>query len=128
MSIRDWPIHERPREKLIERGAQVLSEAELLAVLLGSGLRGRSAVEFARDLLIEFGSLRGLFTSGRIRFLKQKGLGPTRYCVLQAALELGRRCADRLYQSLCTHRAGYRLNNPRAVRAADRLHRGIDEQ
>jgi len=91
MSIRDWPKNERPREKLIERGAQGLSEAELLAVLLGSGVRGRSAVEFARSLLMEFGSLRALFSLERTRFMSQHGLGPTRYCVVQAALELGRR-------------------------------------
>jgi DNA repair protein RadC len=91
MSIRDWPKNERPREKLIERGAQALSEAELLALLLGSGVRGRSAVELARSLLIEFGSLRALFSLDRGRFISQHGLGPTRYCVVQAALELGRR-------------------------------------
>jgi DNA repair protein RadC len=91
MSIRDWPKNERPREKLIERGAQALSEAELLALLLGSGVRGRSAVELARSLLMEFGSLRALFSLERARFINQHGLGPTRYCVVQAALELGRR-------------------------------------
>jgi DNA repair protein RadC len=91
MSIRDWPKNERPREKLIERGAQVLSEAELLAVLLGSGVRGRSAVELSRHLLMEFGSLRALCSSERTRFMSHRGLGPTRYCVIQAALELGRR-------------------------------------
>ena len=91
MSIRDWPKNERPREKLIERGAQGLSEAELLAVLLGSGVRGRSAVELARHLLMEFGSLRALLSLERARFMSQRGLGPTRYCVMQAALELGRR-------------------------------------
>ena len=91
MSIRDWPKNERPREKLIERGAQALSEAELLAVLLGSGVQGRSAVELARHLLMEFGSLRALFSLERARFMRQRGLGPTRYCVIQAALELGRR-------------------------------------
>ncbi|HEY4873598.1 MAG TPA: DNA repair protein RadC [Steroidobacteraceae bacterium] len=91
MSIRDWPKNERPREKMIERGAQALSEAELLAVLLGSGVQGRSAVELARHLLMEFGSLRALFSLERARFMSQRGLGPTRYCVIQAALELGRR-------------------------------------
>jgi DNA repair protein RadC len=87
MSIRDWPKNERPRDKLIERGAQGLSEAELL----GPGVRGRSAVELARHLLVEFGSLRALFSLQCARFMNQRGLGPTRYCVIQAALELGRR-------------------------------------
>jgi len=91
MSIRDWPKSERPREKLIERGAQGLSEAEVLAVLLGSGVQGRSAVELGRDLLMEFGSLRALFSSERARFLTHRGLGLTRYCIVQATLELGRR-------------------------------------
>jgi DNA repair protein RadC len=73
------------------RGAQGLSEAELLAVLLGSGVRGHSAVELARHLLMEFGSLRALFSLERARFMSHRGLGPTRYCVVQAALELGGR-------------------------------------
>jgi DNA repair protein RadC len=111
MSIRDWPKNERPREKLIERGAQALSEAELLAVLLGSGVRGRSAVELCRELLIEFGSLRALFSCERSRFLNHHGLGPTRYCVIQAALELGRR---HFREAMCT---GSVLTAPEATRS-----------
>jgi len=91
MTIRDWPKTERPREKLLERGAYVLSDAELLAVLLGSGTRGGSAVELARALLTEFGSLRDLLTSDRARCLRQRGVGLARYSLLQAALELTRR-------------------------------------
>jgi len=111
LSIRDWPKNERPREKLIERGAQGLSEAELLAVLLGSGVRGRSAVELARHLLMEFGSLRALFSLERARFMSQRGLGPTRYCVIQAALELGRR---HFREAMCI---GSVLTAPEATRA-----------
>jgi DNA repair protein RadC len=111
MSIRDWPKNERPREKLIERGAQVLSEAELLAVLLGSGVRGRSAVELCRQLLMEFGSLRALFSCERSRFLSHRGLGPTRYCVIQAALELGRR---HFREAMCI---GSVLTAPEATRS-----------
>jgi DNA repair protein RadC len=111
MSIRDWPKNERPREKLIERGAHVLSEAELLAVLLGSGVRGRSAVELSRHLLMEFGSLRALFSSERTRFMSHRGLGPTRYCVIQAALELGRR---HFREAMCI---GSVLTAPEATRA-----------
>ncbi len=91
MTIRDWPKAERPREKLLERGAFALSDAELLAVLLGSGTRQGSAVELARDLLKEFGSLRDLLTSERARCLRQNGVGLARYSVLQASLELARR-------------------------------------
>src|SRR5215213_1250590 len=91
MTIRDWPKAERPREKLLERGAYALSDAELLAVLLGSGKRGGSAVELARDLLKEFGSLRDLLTSERARCLRQPGIGVARYSLLQASLELTRR-------------------------------------
>ncbi|MFO7275876.1 MAG: DNA repair protein RadC [Pseudomonadota bacterium] len=110
-SIRHWPRSERPREKLIERGAQALSDAELLAVLLGSGRRGMSAVELARELLVEFGSLRELLSADRARCLGQSGLGPARYSILQAALELARRH----YRE--TLRVGPALTAPEATRA-----------
>ena len=58
MGIRDWPRDERPREKLLERGAAALSDAEILAILLGSGRKGRSAVDVAREVLLRFGSIR----------------------------------------------------------------------
>jgi len=91
MSIRDWPGSERPREKLLARGAQALSDAELLAVLLGSGGRGRSAVDLARTLIAEFGSLRKLLNAEARRCLGQAGIGPARYATLKAAVELARR-------------------------------------
>jgi len=91
MAIHDWPLAERPREKLLEHGAQALSNAELLAVFFGSGARGGSAVDLARELLGEFGSLRELLNADRQRALRGRGLGPARYCMLQAALELSRR-------------------------------------
>jgi DNA repair protein RadC len=91
MTIRHWPSCERPREKLLERGAHALSDAELLAVLLGSGVTGRSAVELARDLIAQFGSLRNLLSAEGARCLEQPGIGPARYAVLKAALELARR-------------------------------------
>jgi len=91
MSIRNWPQRERPREKLLERGAGVLTEAELLAILLRTGVRGQSALDVARGLLLEFGSLRGLLTTDRERLCGSRGLGPARYVVLQASLELARR-------------------------------------
>jgi DNA repair protein RadC len=91
MTIRHWPRAERPREKLLERGAAALSDAELLAVLLGSGTRGHSAVELARELIAHFGSLRHLLNAEAARSLAQAGIGPARYALLQAALELARR-------------------------------------
>jgi DNA repair protein RadC len=91
MAIRHWPDGERPREKLLERGAHALSDAELLAVLLGSGVRGLSAVELARALIVEFGSLRSLLNAERTRLTRERGIGPARYAVLNAALELARR-------------------------------------
>ena len=91
MSIRNWPAAERPREKLLARGADALSDAELLALLLGAGTRGASAVELARTLLTDFGSLRELLSSQASRCLASAGIGPARYAVLQAAVELTRR-------------------------------------
>jgi len=91
MSIRHWPGAERPREKLLERGAQALSDAELLALLLGAGVRGQSAVDLARTLIAQFGSLRNLLTAAAPRCLGQTGIGPARYASLQAAVELARR-------------------------------------
>jgi DNA repair protein RadC len=91
MTIRHRPAAERPREKLFERGAHALSDAELLAVLLGSGVRGHSAVDLARTLISDFGSLRNLLSAERPRCLAHSGVGPARYAILQAALELARR-------------------------------------
>jgi DNA repair protein RadC len=91
MTIRDWPITERPRERLLTQGAEVLSDGELLAVLLGSGTRGGSAVELARQLISAFGSLHDLLSATREKCLGQRGIGPARYASLQAALELARR-------------------------------------
>ena len=91
MSIREWPLTERPREKLLERGAQALSDAELLALLLGAGTRGRDAVGLARALISDFGSLRNLLNAEGPRALARRGVGPARYAVMQAALELTRR-------------------------------------
>jgi len=111
MTIRDWPRTERPREKLLDGGAHMLSDGELLAVLLGSGMRGSSAVEVARGLIQEFGSLRDLLSSDATRCLQQRGIGPARYSVLQAAVELARRHFRE------TLRSGPALAAPGAVRA-----------
>lgn len=86
-----WPESERPREKLLERGAQALSDAELIALLLGSGTRGRSAVDVARSLIEEFGSLREMLSADKQRWENRRGIGPARYATLMGALEISRR-------------------------------------
>ena len=91
MHIRDWPSAERPREKLLARGAAALSDAELLAIFLGSGLRGRDAVQTARELLQSHGPLRVLLDRSAPQLAKLPGLGPARACQLSAAMELGTR-------------------------------------
>lgn len=91
MNIREWPAEERPREKLLLRGVGSLTDTELLAVFLGSGVRGCNVVELSRGLLVKFGSLRRLLEADREAFLSELGLGPVRYSQLQALLEIGRR-------------------------------------
>lgn len=91
MHIRDWPAGERPREKLLLRGAAVLSDAELLAIFLGSGLPGRDAVQTARDLLRQHGPLRRLLDRSAKALAKLPGLGPARASALCAAIELSQR-------------------------------------
>lgn len=92
MSIKDWPLNERPREKLLANGAQSLSDAELLAVLMGgSGYRGMDAVALARSVLSRHQSLRGFLSAQRSHCLARPGIGTVGYCRVQAALELARR-------------------------------------
>lgn len=91
MSILDWPDEERPREKLLLRGAAALSDAELLAIFLRVGVRGSSAVDLARDMLKEHGGLRQLLELDEEHFCATRGLGQAKYVQLQAVLELARR-------------------------------------
>jgi len=92
MNLQQWPASERPREKLLAAGAQQLSDAELLALVLGSsGLWGSNVVDLARGLLNTHRSLRELLSAERSALLGTKGLGKAGYCRLQAALELARR-------------------------------------
>ena len=86
MHIREWPAEERPREKLLARGATALSDAELLALLLGSGLRGRDAVATARELLAHHGPLRALLERPPAALVELPGLGPARACTLAAVI------------------------------------------
>jgi DNA repair protein RadC len=91
MPIRQWPSSERPREKLLARGASALTDAELLAIFLRTGVRGKSAVDLARDLLVHFGNLRGLLRVGPGEFCAMPGMGEAKYAELQAVLEINRR-------------------------------------
>jgi DNA repair protein RadC len=91
LAITDWPADERPREKLLSKGPSVLSDAELLAIFLRTGVRGKTAVDLARELLAEFGGLRPLLEADRTRFCQAKGLGLAKYVQLQAVLEMGQR-------------------------------------
>ena len=91
MHIRDWPESERPREKLLARGPGSLSDAELLALFLGSGIRGQDAVASARALMSGAGGLRRLLDLDATALTRRRGIGPARACLLAAALELGQR-------------------------------------
>jgi DNA repair protein RadC len=91
MSITSWPAGERPREKLLLRGASALSDAELLAIFLRTGVAGKTAVDIARELLAEHGGLRSLLSLDRTQFCQAQGLGTAKFVQLQAVLEVGRR-------------------------------------
>ena len=91
MAITDWPEEERPREKLLAKGSAALSDAELLAIFLRTGIQGKTAVDLSRDLLRAFGGLRQLLNASQSEFCIHKGLGPAKYSQLQAVLEMGRR-------------------------------------
>lgn len=110
MSIRDWPAAERPREKLLEHGSSSLSDAELLAIFLRTGVSGKSAVDLARHLLNEFGSLRALLEADLRSFCRPLGLGPAKFTQLQAVLEMGRRHLAEHLRRDCA------LESPQAVR------------
>ena len=118
MAISDWPETERPRERLLAKGAKTLSDAELLAVILRTGLRGKSAVELGRDLLTSFKGIAGLFGADLTRV---KGIGPAKRAQFEAAMELARRS---IVERLST---GAALTSPGAVRDYLRLAIGTRE-
>ncbi|MDP2834796.1 MAG: DNA repair protein RadC [Pseudomonadota bacterium] len=118
MAITDWPEGERPREKLLQRGAEALADAELLAIFLRVGVTGKSAVDLARDLLQHFGSLTRLFNAAQAEFSAFPGMGPAKYAQLQAVLEMARRALGE------DMKQGDALNSPRAVRDYLRLRLG----
>ena len=98
MAITDWPAAERPREKLIELGAEALSDAELLAIFLRVGVTGKSAVDLARDLLTQFGSLNGIFAATEHELSQVHGIGTSKYVQLQAIFEMSRRALSEQLQ------------------------------
>ena len=98
MAITDWPAAERPREKLIELGAEALSDAELLAIFLRVGVTGKSAVDLARDLLTKFGSLNGIFAATEHELSQVHGIGSSKYVQLQAIFEMSRRALNEQLQ------------------------------
>ena len=91
MPISDWPKEDRPREKLLYHGASALTDAELIAIFLQSGLRGKSALDIAKELLKEFGGLKKLLQTPAATLIKKRGVGQAKYAAIQAAAELGRR-------------------------------------
>ncbi len=116
MAITDWPENERPRERLLNSGAVALSDAELLAIFLRVGIRGKSAVDLARELLTHFGSLTRLCNASEREFAAIPGMGPAKYAQLQAVMEMARRA---LREDLVSRDL---LSTPGAVRDWLRLH------
>lgn len=110
MAIKHWPETERPRERLIRHGPQVLSDAELLAIFLRVGVAGKSAVDLGCDMLAHFGSLTALFGASMEQFSAVHGMGPAKYTQLQAVIELAKRAvAEELH-------IGILLTSPQLVR------------
>lgn len=110
MAISDWPLEERPRERLLQRGPAALSDAELLAIFLRTGVAGKSAIDLARETLEHFGGLRQLLEADHDSFCSSKGLGTAKYTQLQAVLELSAR------HLLCTLQRDDALTSPEHTR------------
>lgn len=110
MAINNWPEDQRPRERLIKNGAHVLTNPELLAVFLRTGVKGKNAVELGSDMVLHFGSLNKLFSASMSTFTKMNGLGPAKFAQLQAVMELARRAITEQLQD------GVNLNSPQAVK------------
>jgi DNA repair protein RadC len=115
MAIRDWPIDTRPREKLLRQGAAALTDAELVAVFLRTGMVGKSAVDLGRELLGLFGGLGGLCRADKKSACAAPGVGEAKYALLQAVMEMARRTLEE------DIKAGDALNSPEAVRDYLRL-------
>ena len=111
MSITDWPSQDRPREKLLAHGPGHLSDAELIAILFQTGPRGKTALDLARELLNTYSGLRGILTADRLSICEHQGLGDTKYAILHASVELGRRFLAEQMQDVDA------LTSPQAARA-----------
>lgn len=111
MAIKDWLAEDRPREKLLQRGPAALTDAELLAIFLRTGVQGKSAVDLARDLLADFGSLKALLDADQQRFCQAHGLGAAKYAQLQAVMEMAKRHFKEVLQR------GNALTSPDITRA-----------
>jgi DNA repair protein RadC len=121
MAITDWPAEERPRERLLAQGPHALSDAELLAIFLRTGMSGKSAVDLARELLQSFGSLTALTHASEAAFCAVPGLGPAKYAQLQAVMEMARRALKEQSKQRDA------LSSPQAVRDYLRLQLGSRE-
>lgn len=99
MTISTWPKKEQPRERILNNGVGSLTEAELLAVFLRTGIRGKTAVDIGRELLQEHLTLKKLFSLTPAQLMTVKGIGKAKYAMLQAALELGRRYLEEELQN-----------------------------
>ncbi len=110
MAIKQWPVSEQPREKLLSKGRESLTDAELIAIFLRTGVQGKSAVSLAREMLNHFGSLREIFDAPIEQFSEIKGIGSAKYCQLQAALEIAKRYLEAKLQS------GAIFENPQQVK------------
>jgi len=117
MAISEWPLAERPRERLLAEGPAVLTDAELVAILLRSGVRGKSAVELAREMLAQYGGVKRMLEAGA-ELSEIKGLGPAKTAQFAAALELARRSLREELKQVTA------LTSPGAVRDYLRLKLG----
>jgi DNA repair protein RadC len=89
--IKNWPREDRPREKLFKKGAGALTNSELLAILLRTGIKGASAIDLARRIMEKFGTFRNMSHTDLREWKSFKGLGPAKIAQVKAALEIGRR-------------------------------------
>jgi len=140
MAIKDWPASQRPREKLLHHGAETLTDAELLAIFLRTGVAGMDAVRLAQSLLDHFGSLAALMEADLDTFCQAKGLGRAKYVQLQATLEMARRTLRNRLQTgrtfdsaetagaYCLHLLGSRDHEAFAVLYLDAQHRLIEDE
>jgi DNA repair protein RadC len=100
-TIRDWPAEDRPREKLLDKGAETLTDTELLAIILriGNASTRESAIDHARQLLNRFGGFKGIDEAGASELSSVKGIGPAKIAQIKACLEIGRRLGNHRWQA-----------------------------